>query len=289
MAAILPKTDCEISIIVFVQTAENQNHAPRNHQNFALLSSLFSRLQNNYGKIAFDRSNRDDHKSAQLEIIDGFIGCDTRERVYLVPLLQKRRKKCWQTNEKEVLRLRASTLIMTDDAWRRKKHKATEKVMNQREFSFFGWSIYRFQSIVECRVLFKTSVRRHRKLPISYMLAAIAKSKCAESYRTGKESRLSTSIFVLVFLFFSSRWIFLDLFRDPEIAVRSSRSFCLHAWRVFVDSTKRIFWSVKNITLRSDESPINSELHNRLKISLAIWVTDNQWNPRKLLKTRDAW
>lgn len=159
--------------------------------------------------------------------------------------------------------LKTPRVYINYDWWRLAQKKAQSNRKSHESAGilfFFGWSIYRFQSIVECRVLFKTSVRRHRKLPISYMLAAIAKSKCAESYRTGKESRLSTSIFVLVFLFFSSRWIFLDLFRDPEIAVRSSRSFCLHAWRVFVDSTKRIFWSVKNITLRSDESPINSEL-----------------------------
>lgn len=48
---------------------------------------------------------------------------------------------------------------------------------------------------------------------------------CSESHRIGKESRLSTSIFVLLYLFFSSRWIFLDLLRDPEIAVCSSRCF----------------------------------------------------------------
>lgn len=169
-------------------------------------------------------------------------------------LLTNKRKRSLKKNPR---------VYINYDWWRLAQKKSTKqqkKSWISGNSLFFGWSIYRFQSIVECRVLFKTSVRRLRKLPISYMLAAIAKSKCAESYRTGKESRLSTSIFVLVFLFFSSRWIFLDLFRDPEIAVRFLRCFCFHAWRVLVYFTKHIWWSVKHIILRSDDSPINWEL-----------------------------
>lgn len=46
------------------------------------------------------------------------------------------------------------TLIMTDDAWRRNRKRESAGILEM----VFSGNIYRFQSIVECRVLFKNSL-----------------------------------------------------------------------------------------------------------------------------------
>lgn len=141
---------------------------------------------------------------------------------------RKRGRNCWQKAKNELQAQERLRLIMTDDAWRTK-----QKNMNQREFCFvlFSGNFYRFRSIVERRILFINSLRGFWKIYNLKLVVSIAQN-CAESHRTGKESRLSTSISVFVFLFL--RVVMFSPF-DPEklhFALCAFLQFlCFHAWR----------------------------------------------------------